>query len=214
MREPCVAADVTPRFFLHVRPSDPADLPEDRRGSGFGNLDFHFHGHGVIEGGRCVAVRELPRYPIASIRTGQAGGGGAPGWEAAAVLARTAAAESAAALDLGALRAWAERLGAGAFEVWRDGRRLVYVREPCVAADVTPRFFLHVRPSDPADLPEDRRGSGFGNLDFHFHGHGVIEGGRCVAVRELPRYPIASIRTGQWTRGEGEAWSVEAASGG
>ena len=36
----------------------------------------------------------------------------------------------------------------------------------------------------------------------------------CVAVRELPRYPIASIRTGQWTRGEGEAWSVEAAPGG
>ena len=133
---------------------------------------------------------------------------------AAAVLARTAAAESAAALDLGALRARAERLGAGAFEVWRDGRRLVYVREGCAEPDAAAPFFLHVRPSDPADLPEERRGSGFANLDFPFAEAGAIEGGRCVAVRELPPYPIASIRTGQWTRGEGEAWSVEAAFGG
>ena len=214
-REGCVEADVATRFFLHVVPRDPADLPANRRESGFANLDFWFRDgdYGYEAGGRCVTARELPRYPIASIRTWQAGEGGAPAWEAGAVLARTAAAEAAAAIDLGALRARAEPLGAGAFEVWRDGDRLVYVREGCAEADAAAAFFLHVTPSDPGDLPEDRRGSGFANLDFRFEETGAIEGGRCVAARGLPAYPIASIRTGQWARGEGELWAAEASFG-
>ena len=91
--------------------------------------------------------------------------------------------------------------------------RLVYVREDCAAGDTEARFFLHVYPSDPADLPEHRRGRGFDNLDFWLRDsdYGFEEGGRCVAARGLPAYPIASIRTGQWVRGEGELWSVEAA---
>ena len=95
------------------------------------------------------------------------------------------------------------------------GDRLVYAREGCAEADVATRFFLHVAPRDPADLPADRRESGFANLDFWFRDsdYGYEAGGRCVAARELPAYPIASIRTGQWVRGEGERWSVEAAFG-
>ena len=93
--------------------------------------------------------------------------------------------------------------------------RLVYVREDCAAGDTEARFFLHVYPSDPASLPEERSGHGFDNLDFGFRerGRGFEEGGRCAAVRALPAYRIASIRTGQWVSGEGELWSVEVSFG-
>ena len=93
--------------------------------------------------------------------------------------------------------------------------RLVYVREDCAAGDTEARFFLHVYPSDPASLPEERSGHGFDNLDFGFRerGRGFEEGGRCAAARDLPAYRIASIRTGQWVSGEGELWSVEASFG-
>ena len=214
VREACAAADVGARFFLHVVPADPADLPEDRRANGFANLDFtaREHDYGFEEGGRCIVARTLPDYRIASIRTGQRTRGGAALWDVRAVLARTVAAEAAAALDVEALRGRAAPLGTGApFEVYRDGRRLVYVREDCAAGDAVAPFFLHVVPRDPAVLPEERRESGFDNLDFAFGEAGALEDGRCVAVRDLPAYGIASIRTGQWTGGEGQLWRVEAA---
>ena len=213
VRESCDAADVEARFFLHVRPLDPADLPEHRRGNGFDNLDFGFRDrdYRFEDGGRCVAARELPAYRIASIRTGQ--------WTAEAgnlwsVRAPTLGGP-AAAIDVGALRARAERIADAPFEVYRDGGRLVYVRESCAVGDaaLSAPFFLHAAPRDPGDLPPDRRESGFANLDFEFGAHGAIGGGRCVAARDLPAYRIASIRTGQWVRGEGELWSVEAAFG-
>ena len=61
-----------------------------------------------------------------------------------------------------------------------------------------PRFFLHVRPDDANDLPADRRRRGFENRDFddlHFW----RGDGKCYAVRPLPDYGIAGIRTGQST---------------
>ena len=120
---------------------------------------------------------------------------------------------AAAAIDIGALRARAEPLAAAPFEVHRDGGRLVYVREACAPSDVEARFFLHAVPRDPGDLPPNRRGNGFVNLDFWFDEAGAAADGRCVAARDLPAYRIASIRTGQWTRGEGELWAVEASFG-
>ena len=197
VRESCAAADVETRFILHVYPSDPADLPERQRERGFDfdALDFWFRDgdYAFEDGGRCAAARELPAYPIASIRTGQWADGGT--WSAGATLG---AAPYAAALDLGALRARAEPLAREPFEVYRDGGRLVYARESCAAADVEARFILHVRPSDPGDLPEHRREHGFDDLDFWFRegDHGFVEGGRCGAARELPSYRIASIRAG------------------
>ena len=214
-REDCAPADIDEaHFFLHVRPSDPADLPERQRERGFDfhDLDFWFRdgAYGFEDGGRCVAARPLPAYPIASIRTGQWTEGGT--WSAGATLG---AAPYAAALDLDALRERAEQIADAPFEVYRDGGRLIYVRESCAADDVEARFILHVYPSDPADLPEHRRGSGFDDLDFWFRegDHGFEEGGRCVAARPLPAYRIASIRAGQWADGGGEAWLVEASFG-
>ena len=203
VREECAAGDEAD-IFLDVYPAAGADPPAARR-YGYETLGIRFRTHGFREDGRCVLVRRLPEYGVAAVWTGQRDEAGGERWSLRFPWPG-AGARAAARIDPGALRARAQRLGAEPFEVYLDSRRLVYVREPCVAADVTPRFFLHVRPRDPADLPEDRRGSGFGNLDFHFHGHGVLEGGRCVAVRELPRYPIASIRTGQAGGGGAPGW--------
>ena len=206
----CAGVDAATRFFLEAYPADPAALPAGQRYAG---LDFLYVRRGFHERGRCLAVRDLPGFEVAAVRTGQWVRGGER--EAWSVRAPLGAAPPAAALDLGALRERAEPLAREPFEVYRDGGRLVYVREDCSAADVETRFILHVRPSDPADLPEERRERGFDDLDFRFRDgdHGFGEGGRCVAARELPAYPIASIRTGQWADGGGEAWVVEAAFG-
>ncbi len=81
------------------------------------------------------------------------------------------------------------------------GDELLYVRRECPATmDLRrwPRFFLHVRPVDANDLPADRRRRGFENRDFddlHFW----RGDGKCYAVRPLPDYGIAGIRTGQFT---------------
>ena len=89
------------------------------------------------------------------------------------------------------------------------GRRtLAYVREPCAEEDVSSRFFLHLNPVDRNDLPEERRKFGFDNLNFHFAHWGSRRDGRCIAVRPLPDYPIASVATGQFTE-RGEVWKAE-----
>ena len=78
-----------------------------------------------------------------------------------------------------------------------------------VALDVTPRFFLHVIPADPADLENPY----FNNRDFEFI-PGVfrngLDDGRCVTIRPLPDYAVERIRTGQYFSGEEPFWKGEA----
>ena len=83
------------------------------------------------------------------------------------------------------------------------------VKEPCEQEDTNAKFFLHIRPEQVADLPEERRESGFDNLDFDFFSNGALFDGKCAARVPLPEYPIASIRTGQHAGGAGEIWSAE-----
>lgn len=97
------------------------------------------------------------------------------------------------------------------FEVYREGSRLVYVKDPCSEEDVAPWFFLHVYPVDEADLPDWRRQYGFDNLDFRFERYGrggypLRGGGRCAAVRILPDYEIARIATGAHVPGMPPIW--------
>ena len=58
-------------FFLHLIPVDMDDLPDHRKQYGFDNLDFRFGDYALPLTERLVAVRELPAYDIAGIRTGQ-----------------------------------------------------------------------------------------------------------------------------------------------
>ena len=92
------------------------------------------------------------------------------------------------------------------WDVYLVGNSLIYVKEPCIPEDAEPTFFLHLDPVDMNDLPIHRKQYGFDNLDFAFGDHrSPIEGEVCVAIRELPDYAIAAIRTGQFT-GEGRVW--------
>ena len=103
-----------------------------------------------------------------------------------------------------------ERLARTAFDLHLKGRTLAYVKAPCTEADTAARFFLHILPDDPGDLPAHSRRRGFENRDFSFRKAGLRFDGKCVVERPLPHYRIAAVRTGQFSRGE-RTWQVEVA---
>ena len=82
------------------------------------------------------------------------------------------------------------------YEVYLEGRLLIYTREPCAEEEEGLRFFLHVTPLDPSALPEGRTHD---NLDFFFTRRFALKIGQtCFAVREVPdSYAIGHIKTGQ-----------------
>ena len=79
------------------------------------------------------------------------------------------------------------------FDVFLVKGRLLYGKRPCSAEEIDARFFLHVFPADADDLPEERRESGFDNLDFILSDKGGRVGDECVARAHLPGYEIASV---------------------
>ncbi len=96
------------------------------------------------------------------------------------------------------------------FDVYLIENELAYVKEPCAPVDTKAQFFLHIIPADAADLPAYRKQYGFDNLDFPYGGFGTpVLGGRCIAKRPLPDYPIVRIRTGQFTPADGPIWMAE-----
>ena len=200
----CADAEYETRVTLHIRPVDLAGLPAHRRGHSFDNRDFLLDDYGGRPGGECVGVVPLPDYPIAYIRTGQAGK-----WEV----------NLYPSADPGYLRAAYTELTDGQpdassdFDLyWREGR-LTYLRESCNAADTAAGFFLHIIPQDTDDLPVERQAAGFANWDFAFERWGGHFDGKCMAVVALPDYAIAAVRTGQYVAGRGELWAAEVAGG-
>lgn len=101
-----------------------------------------------------------------------------------------------------------KRILASNFDVYLDGRWLIYAKDVCSPEDTQEMFFLHVTPADEKDLPEDRVEAGFENLDFN---QGGIRVGQqsCVVVKRLPHYAIGHIRTGQYAPGENILWGGE-----
>ena len=200
VNDSCDPIETERPFELNVYPERAEDLPEARREQGYEWFRLDFHRNGAFVDGGCVAFFPLPDYPVASIRTGQAIEGGGELWRAGFALnaePHRAAYEAAVS---------GEPLAQGAFDVYLADRALVYAREECAQEDVHARFFLHITPERVADLPEERRGSGFANLDFDFFSNGALFDGKCAARVPLPEYPIASIRTGQAIEGGGELW--------
>ena len=199
------------RMFLHITPEDPADLPADSREHGFENRDFRLDNRAAFFDGKCIHRQLLPDYPIARIATGQKTTSGAAEWRADIDLAARAAAQ--AIHDRIAAGDYGQPVAQSDFDLYLRGESLAYLKEPCAEGDTDARFFLHIIPTDLADLPADRRERGFANLDFHFADHGAYAGDICVAERELPDYPIERIRTGQHISGEGAIWRAEFAAG-
>ena len=83
------------------------------------------------------------------------------------------------------------------FDVYLNGRWLIYTNNQCAAANLDAIFFLGVFPIDNANLSEERKPHGFDNLYFDFANHGFKDGEICFALRRLPAYPINRIHTGQ-----------------
>ena len=98
------------------------------------------------------------------------------------------------------------------FDVYHAGNTIYYARALCSPSDLDTRFFLHIFPDDPADLPRHRRVHGFENLGFNLLDYGRNYAWQCVTARDLPDYPIARIFTGQYIPGPGRddrLWEVE-----
>ena len=209
VKRQCADDDIRARFFMSIFPEDPADLPQGAldAGSGYRTFSFQFYRHGAAFDGKCVVVRDLPDYPIDRIETGQ----WIPALPGEDALWRAGFAPSE--FYERRLRR-AESSGEPAirsdFDVYLEGDSLIYAKNPCAESDARGRFWLSVFPSNPADLPQDRRDAGFEHesLNFDFANYGAIFDGKCVAIRDLPDYPITRIETGKVVPGEGERWSA------
>ena len=117
----------------------------------------------------------------------------------------TAAVDRARVREIEAAMDRAQRLSGGPFDLYLAADRLVYAKEPCALEDLGERFFLHVVPVDPDDLPAGHRAHGFYNFGFYFVEYGLRLQGACLADVPLPGYPIAHLYTGQFTA-DGKLW--------
>ena len=195
VKEPCAPSFVRETLFrLRMTPVNPDDLPPWLREDGFAAASFDFPGYGALFDGKCVARYPLPDYPIAEIRIR---------WDQAFLGEDEARAAMRQAVESGRLAA------RSAYDLHLVGDTLAYVQEPCDPAATEDRFFLHVFPERLDDLPAERREYGFANFGFDFHANGALLENACAAFTQLPPYPIARVRTGQYAPGDGEVWSAE-----
>ena len=108
------------------------------------------------------------------------------------------------------------------FDLYLDGERLVYLREPCAPADTEGFFLLFLHPPEDPDPETQAQIRQLRNLHsspsdpdpltryFVFEEHGRRFGGACVAAVELPESGltgIAAIETAQWD-GSRRTWSA------
>ena len=202
-RAECSGDDTAPRFTLSINPVNVDDLPDDRVEHGFDNLDFYFAEHEVAYGDGCAAVVNLPDYEIAAVWTGQYIRGGGLVWGREFSPGQPPALSAAEMTDL---LEDAELLAQAEFDLHRNEDTLLWVKTPCVSEDTAPKFFVRLLPVSVGDLPQERQQFGFDNMDFNFADRGtLIQGRTCVAAVELPDYPVAAVRTGQFTS-DGAIW--------
>ena len=200
----CAPSESETPITLHIYPENLSDLPFYLWQSGLDNRDFSLWAYGGRPGGECIAVVPLPDYPIAEIRTGQAGS-----WE----VNLYPPAEPDYLRETYAALSDQQPNARSDFDLYLQDNRLIYLRETCAADDTAAGFFLHILPEDIADLPAERQDAGFANMDFAFDRRGGSFDGKCMAVIFLPPYPIKSLRTGQHIPGPGEVWAAELAVG-
>lgn len=204
-RAECDEYDAAPRFNLHIIPGNADDLPDDREEHGFDSLDFLFTEHKIPYVDGCAAVVELPDYEIAAVATGQFIRGERQIWSREFRIGQPPALSVAA---MTGLLDDAELLAQSEFDLYRNEDTLLWAKTACGDEDVFPKFYVHIIPVRVSDLPEERRQSRFDNLDFNFFNRGALTpGGTCVAAMQLPGYPVAAVRTGQFTS-DGEVWSA------
>ena len=204
VKEPCDGIGPWDKFWLLAVPRSMNGEQEHA----WEDQSFHFYGRGAMFDGKCVAEAPLPDYAVAVVRTGKMVSG--PGGFADSV--ETAFPFDGPEVYRAAYEAAASRepIARGRFDVHLIDGDFVYVKEACAYADAHDRFFLHIIPQQASDLPENRRETGFDNLDFDFFLNGATFDAKCAAVVPTPDYPVARVRTGQHVSGEGEIWSATA----
>ena len=209
LKSPCSAADVQAQFFLHIIPEDLEDLPADRRQYGFDDANFRYGNTAALAfGGRCSMEYPLPDYPVARIRTGQFTPEGDQIWVAEFPVGAVEG-EPSWLTDYESI-ASGEPAARSDFDIYLRENTVSYLKSPCSAADVQAEFFLHVVPEDLEDLPADRRQYGFGGANFRYGEYAAPDfDGRCIMKHPLPDYPIARIRTGQFTPEGDQIWMAE-----
>ena len=188
LNEECSPAHIQASFFLHLIPVDEQDLPKNpnRVLSNFERL----RPRGIkLSEERCLAVRNLPRYPLRSIRTGQYVPGGGRLWAREYSMEQKMSGE--AVMEPIARE---KRIISSSYDVYLDGKNIVYFKEECRPADREATFFLQVTPVDPDVIPQ-----GFDSVHFN----------RCTTEHRLPMYDIRHIRTGQYVTDRGQLWKGE-----
>ena len=207
VREPCEEGDADGRFLLSAFPVSPDDLPADFSALGLNHapLNFEFRLQGAIFDGKCVIMHTLPDFPIGAIETGQYVPGGEALWNVTVVIdpVRIAAYRQAHQTAMAS-----EPIAESGFDIYLDGKTLIYIKEPCAETDAGGRFLLSAFPTSPDDLPTELRGQGHESLNFYFDEYGARSDGRCVIARALPDFPVGAIETGQYVPGGEALWSV------
>lgn len=202
VKEDCPPGGVSRKPKLTVHPAD-ANL----------HRAYKQRAHGVRVDGACMWRLALPDYDIAQLHVHGAG----------RITPRAHMSE---------LRRRHARLRSGApaassiFNVYLDAGGLTYSKTPCAAADAEAPFFLHVLPANAGDqfVGVNRMLAplhallggrpGFVTLNFRWREVvGVVADELCMATRQLPPYPIASIATGQIAADGAELWRVEFSAG-
>ena len=193
VKDGCGETDNAGKFFLRATSIDGRNFLEEVDDSCC-HFNFSMPKAMMIDEKLCVVKKVLPNYPVAHIVTGQFHSDGTLGWQAEAVIDRDAfrrALEKATAPEKLVVRS--------NFDVYLDGKWLIYVKDVCSPPDRRRKFFLHVTPANERDLFEVK--SGFDNQDFNRIGVRVDALG-CVVTRRLPSYAVRHVRTGQFVRTE------------
>ena len=101
-----------------------------------------------------------------------------------------------------------KRIIASRFDVYLDGKELVYVKDDCSETDAQVHFFLRATPASGRNFLE-YEDIGVQCCRF-LHRAVMIDEKLCVAKKFLPDYPVARIVTGQFREGAASGWSAEA----
>ena len=200
----CNQEDTDARFFASVFPVNPNHLPNRR--IDYHNIDFAFHDYGAIGAdGRCWAAIDLPNYPISRIDAGQyveLEDGYIHTWvDSYGESAYDANAESDD-IDKFERLASREPIIRSDFDVYIIGNSLIYTKTDCDESDVEPRFYVSVYPLYPIytqNLTDSVAERGYDAIEFNFDDYGAITpDGQCWTETNIPNYPIAELRTGQY----------------
>ena len=95
------------------------------------------------------------------------------------------------------------------FDVYRNGKLIIYTKTPCPEEELEPPLFLRTWPADAHDLPDNRRHLGFEHeTTDRINLHTLWLGERCAFARALPEYDVRRVATGQ-TRSGKRIWMGE-----